>query len=382
VARRAIAPVASFAAMGLLWGSWAALVPEVKADLDAPDGPFGLALLSVGAGSLPAMLLAGHLWGRLGRKLLVVSAAAFGLATLLVLPVDSLPKLALALGALGAASGALDVAMNSEVSELEASSGRRLMYGAHAVFSLGVLIGSVGTGIVREGGGDRSVILPLVAGVFFAIAVLGWWSPGPQLKLAEPHDSRPRRWPAWIVALGALCAGSFLIEDALQSWSALHLERTLGASPILCGAGPGVFGGSMFLGRSAGQLIGRWLTERMLVVGGGLGTAVGAALAALAPTPAVALMGFAIAGTSISLVAPALFARAGRLAGDRGRGAAISTLTTIGYMGFLVGPGAFGAVAGATSLTGAFLATAGLALLLGAGGYVIVTPARDRARDP
>src|SRR5918996_363896 len=135
--------------MGLFWGAWAALIPDIKRVVDAPDGPFGLALLAVGAGALPAMLIAGRLWTRLGRSLLVIAVVAFGMSSLLPLGVTTLLSLALVLLALGASSGALDVAMNSEISEIEARTGRRLMFGAHALFSLGVLVASFSTGLLR-----------------------------------------------------------------------------------------------------------------------------------------------------------------------------------------------------------------------------------------
>jgi MFS family permease len=381
VLRAALAPAGSFLAMGLFWGAWAALIPEIKEVVDAPDGPFGLALLAVGAGSLPAMLIAGRVWTRLGRSLLVIAVVAFGISSLLPLGVTTLLSLALILLALGASSGVLDVAMNSEISEIEARTGRRLMYAAHALFSLGVLVASFSTGLLRDAGGDRSVALPPVAACFGLVALVGILTRGPghgAEHAAAPGVSAPstRRW---ILALGIICAGAFMIEDALQSWSALHIERTLGGSPALGGAGPGVFAVAMFVGRSSGQVLGRWVSERRLVIGGSIATSLGAGIVALAPEPAFALLGLAAGGGGVSIIAPALFARAGRLAGPQGRGAAISTLTTIGYMGFLVGPGVFGAIAGGTSLPLAFLAVSIAAVGLATAGFVAV---RGRTREP
>ena len=373
-ARAATAPLASFAAMGVFWGAWAALLPEVKASIGAADGPFGLALLAVGAGSLPTMLAAGRLWSRLGHLLLVVALAGFAASALLLLFASSLPVLALGLLAIGAASGALDVAMNADVAELEAEAERPLMFGAHALFSLAVLVASVSTGFAREEGLDRFVVLPIIAAALVAVAFLAL-ATGGRRPVARAAGTRIRGFgPGWILALGALCSVAYLIEDAIQSWSALHLERTLAATPAVGGAGPGVFAGSMFLGRAFGQVVRARASDRALVASGGVGTAVGLSIAAVAATPLVALAGFALAGGSVSLVAPALLARAGRLAGETDRGSAISTLTTVGYLGFLVGPGVFGGVAGATTLPVAFLATGFLALLLACAGLVVMRP--------
>jgi hypothetical protein len=56
----------AFAAFGSFWGVWGASVPRVQHQAGIGDGQLGLALLFVGAGALPAMLLAGRAldqWG-------------------------------------------------------------------------------------------------------------------------------------------------------------------------------------------------------------------------------------------------------------------------------------------------------------------------------
>jgi hypothetical protein len=50
----------AFAAFGAFWGVWGASVPRVQDQAGVSDGELGLALLFVGAGALPAMLLVGR----------------------------------------------------------------------------------------------------------------------------------------------------------------------------------------------------------------------------------------------------------------------------------------------------------------------------------
>ena len=71
-------------------------------------------------------------------------------------------------------------------------------------------------------------------------------------------------------------------------------------------------------------------------------------------------------------MAPALFARAGRLASPAGRAAAIARVTTIGYTGFIVGPALVGLIAEATTLSIAIFVLALLALLVAAGGWAVM----------
>ncbi|HUR17263.1 MAG TPA: MFS transporter, partial [Candidatus Limnocylindrales bacterium] len=159
----------------------------------------------------------------------------------------------------------------------------------------------------------------------------------------------------------------------IQNWSALHLERGLGASPALGGAAPGVFAAFMFIGRAMGHPLGSRVTERALLSGGAVVAAVGAAILAAAPSVLIALVGLAFSGAGISMVAPALFARAGRLAGPGGRGAAIARVTSLGYSGFIFGPAVVGLIAQATDLRTALATLAVMALLVGIAGWLVMT---------
>ncbi len=94
----------------------------------------------------------------------------------------------------------------------------------------------------------------------------------------------------------------------------------------------------MAVGRFFGQAT--RLGDRTLLAGGAALAAAGCVVAATAPIAAVALVGFALAGAGISLNAPIVFGAGGR------RGAsAVATVTTLGYVGLLIGPPLVGGVA-------------------------------------
>ena len=378
--RSATGPIACFAALGIYWGAWAALIPDLKEQAGASDFELGFAMLVSGAGAIGAMLIVGRLWGRLGWNLLPVTAVLFGLATLGPALANSPLALTVALALVGAGSGALDVAMNSAVSDVEASEDARLMYGAHALFSLGVLVASFVTGFARELGGQP---VPILGVVSLAIILVGLANVPSARRHASTAQAAARvaaaripvTLPRALFSLAILCAVGYLIEDAAQNWSALHLERNLGASPAIGGAAPGIFAGAMFVGRSMGQRIGRRYTERQMVSGGAALAAVGLTLLTVAPAPPAALAGLALAGAGIAVVAPALYGRAGRSVGDAQRGAAIARLTVFGYTGFVVGPALIGFLAQGFGLRFGLAVLAILAVGLAvAGAYLLRGP--------
>ena len=361
MSRERFGPLLAFAVFGLFWGSWDALLPAIKHATQVDDGQLGLALLAVGVGALPLMLVVGPLADRRGRP--TVADALVLLAVVAALPglAGSLTTLALSLLALGAVSGALDVVINARVSALE-QAGPRLMSLAHAMFSLGLLCGSVATGLARHGGADRRAILGSVAALLAAAA---WLNRGvgaaPRAGVALRVLARPG-----LLVLGALCALAFVIEGGVEQWSAIHLEETLGASAAVGGLGPGVLAGAMVVGRLGGQASAHRFTATQLMVGAGAVAAAGIGLAAAAPVAIVALAGFGITGLGVSLAAPTFFGLAPRVAPES-PSTAVSSVTAISYLGFLASPPAVGAIASAAGLRVGLLVLVGAGLALAGG---------------
>lgn len=345
--RGAIGLLAAFGAFGAFWGGWAALLPAIKAAVGGSDSQMGLAFLGTGIGALPAMIATGPIYDRWGERTLIPALTLFGLFTLLVGFATSVAWLFAALLLVGALSGVVDVCINAAVVGWESMTDRRLMNLAHAAFSGSFLVASVTVGIARRAGADPTPVLLCLAGLMCFAAML---NRRPQLAPAPGSVSRSLRFDGVFLMLGALCALAFMIEGGVESWSALHLERTLGADPALGGLGPALFAAAMLAGRMLTHLIGARLSDaRVLAVGGMLGT-VGLIVTATAPSVGVALAGLFCAGAGTAVAAPTLFGVSGRVAPGSLRGSALSTVTTVAYLGFLIGPPVVGWVSGATSL--------------------------------
>src|SRR5213083_2984532 len=66
-----IGVAAVFFAHGVLFSSWAAHIPHVKARLGVDNGTLGIALLGAPAGSVSAIVLAAYLVPRVGSRRVV-----------------------------------------------------------------------------------------------------------------------------------------------------------------------------------------------------------------------------------------------------------------------------------------------------------------------
>ncbi len=349
-----------YAVFGLFWGSWAACLPAIQRATGASEAQLGLALLCVAVAALPAMLVAGRLADVFGARLVPIFLVFFGGVEWLPGLARSVAMLILFLAFVGIATGLLEIAINAHAARLEALHGIRIMDGLHAAFSSGVLVGGIGSGLLRRAGAHPAWILAAV-GVLTALTAVANLGPYPPLA---PRQLRARLARPLLI-VGLVLALAFLVENGLETWSALFLERTLNANPAVSGLGPGLFAGAMVTGRVLAQKV-EWPSVAGRMLFAGVAAAAGLAVAATAHHAAVALAGFVIAGGGLALSAPTLFGVAGRVGGEGGRGAALSTVAILGYLGFVAGPALIGAVSAASSLRGGFLFLCAVAVILAA----------------
>ena len=366
----------AFAVFGAFWGAWAAVLPAVRQRAGVDDGQLGLALGAIALSAVPVMPVAGRLVDRLGaRRVLPSSLFAFAVVLPLAALARSLPALVGALVLLGLATGALDVAANTATAAWERVEHGRLMSVGHGAFSVGVLVGSGSAGLAREAGAAPLPALGTVSVLVLLVAVTQ-----PDYRRADGEvtpAARSSRLPGLLLGVGALTAGAFLAEDAVQSWSALHLERGLGASPAVSGLGPALFAGAMAVGRLAGGLL-RW-RDSTTVAACGSALAAGVLVVALAPSAPVALVGLVLAGAGTSVLAPVLYSAVGSRAAPGRQGADLAAVSALGYAGFVAGPPLVGVISAASSLPTALgcLAAVGAAIAVG-GPFLLRRPGAGR----
>ncbi len=218
----------AFAVFGAFWGGWAVLLPEIKEAVNASDSVFGLALLGVGVGALPAMLMMGPIYDRYGQRTVPPLLVLFAMTTMIPGFVDSVPLLFGSLIFLGAMSGMLDIAVNAASTDWEATTERRLMNLAHAVFSGFFLVASVSVGLARRADVGHLLILICLAGI---VTLAAPFNRAPRAEARPARERLKLRFEPWFLLLGGLCGLGFVLEGGLEAWSAVHLERTLGAGP-------------------------------------------------------------------------------------------------------------------------------------------------------
>ena len=163
---------------------------------------------------------------------------------------------------------------------------------------------------------------------------------------------------------------SMVPEGAVLDWAAIYLGKELGAGPFAAGLGFALFSGAMAVMRFMGDgLRNRFGAVTTLRLSGLIGAA-GLMIAAVAPVAPLAMVGFVLCGLGVANMVPIMFSAAGNYPGFAA-GAAISTVTMVGYAGILIAPSSIGFLAEHAGFRPTY---AGLAVLL-----LVVTAMAGRA---
>lgn len=374
------APVfVGFAVFGAFWGTWGASIPALRDQAGVTDGQLGAALLCIGAGALPAMLVSGRLVDRFGTRVTAVMLAALGISGVVVAATaHNLGFLVSGLLLLGATSGASDVAINAAAGAAQVASSRPVLARAHSLFSACVVVSSLTVGLLHHLGAPTVLaFIVLAVAATVAAVLLVRSAPRPVVASVRAPSTPSRAVKTPLLIIGTLGALAFAVENAHQSWSAVFFTDVLQVSPGIAAAGPAVFAGVV--------AVTRLLTANLairhpvrLVVAGAATAAAGTATLGSAATLELGILGLAVAAAGTAVLFPTLLAVATADIPDAGRGAATSLVTTVAYLGFLAGPVYVGAWAGTAGLPAAMLSLAGLALLLTFAAYPVLAAAHRR----
>ena len=354
------APLVAFGVMGVMWGSVAADLPDLKAMLEVDEARLGLLLFPTPVAAVTAMFLAPYFARVAGRRALFAATIVMTLTLALPGQVTAVWAFPLALMACGAATGLTDVLMNARVSAIEAARGQSLMNLCYSAYSFGYAGGAVGTGVLRAAGWPPSQLLAASAGLATLVGLLTFEKDGAITGLDRPRDKRAANL-GWVPIIGgATVFIAFLTENVAENWSALFIEQTLGGSPAQGAMGPAVMALTMGVARLFGQgFANRIAPVRLLMLASVIGAS-GLVLASSAQGPGMAYLGFIVAGIGTSVISPTAFSMVGALSRPEARARAIARATMVGYLGYFIGPPSFGILAGALGLRGTFVVAAGL----------------------
>jgi MFS family permease len=356
-----------FFGAGFAFASWASRIPQVRDGLHLSPGSLGLLLLSIAAGSLVALPLAGTVVARLGaaRTITVMAiVSGIGLAITAVGYRVGVAPVVVGLFLLGVGNGTWDVAMNVEGTFVEQRLGYAILPRFHAGFSVGTVAGALlGAAMVLAG---ISVTVHLLA-VAIVIGIGGPWAVRGFLTVTAPahpdHKASGHPLQAWMeprtLVLGLFVFCMAFIEGTGNDWLGVAVIDGYDASPAVGSLTLGLFLAAMTTGRWFGPALldrfGRVLSVRTCAVV----ACAGALIVVFGGSLAVAMAGAVLWGLGSALGFPVGMSAAA----DDSQFAAgrVGVVTSIGYVAFLAGPPFVGLLGNAFGTLHSLIAVAGLA---------------------
>jgi MFS family permease len=338
---------------GIGISAWAITVPFAKIRFGLGDGTLGLILMASGTGGVLAMPFTGPLIAKYGSRTVLLGAGLVFCTTLPLLSLAPSPLLlTILLFIFGAAFGAIDVGMNAQAVVIEARSGRFLMSGFHALYSIGGLSIALFTSLLLRVGLSNVTCALIFDAVAFAILT--------QIPHLLPReDDLPADGPAFAlpnratVLIGLCCFVCFLTEGAVTDWSTIFLRFARDTGIANATLGYAGFSVTMALSRLTGDHIATRIGKPALMRSGAVIAAAGMGLVVLVPYAPLDIAGFAMVGIGTGNVAPLMFGAASRVPGMPAN-LSVPAVVSLGYIGFLAGPVLIGLVAHASSLPVSF----------------------------
>ncbi len=370
-----LAVSAVFFAYGLTFASWASRIPTIQQHLGISDGILGLVLFSLPAGLFLCLPFSGWIINHFGSKKVVVTTGLIYTGLLLLIGLSqTLTQLVVVLFAFGFFSSLLNIAVNTQAAGVEQAYHKPIMASFHGMWSLagftGAAIGTLMMGYGIEPAYHFILIFILMLFIIFFSTTnmiekdAGQSSDG--LKFVMPDKP--------LLKLGIIAFCSLVCEGTMFDWSGVYFLKVVKAEPAWVGAGYTAY----MIAMASGRFVADWVThkigvQRVLQLSGAL-TVIGLMISVMFPYQVPAVIGFLLVGIGVSSVVPLAYSAASKST-TMPASQALSTVTTIGFFGLLIGPPLIGLISGASDLKTAFT------FLIVMGGLVFVLSSIGRFQN-
>lgn len=339
---------------GLAFASWASRIPVIKAQLQLTDAQLGTILLALPIGQLLTMPISGKLVGKYGsHRTLPVAAFLY----LFVLCGIAFASNAWQLGAVlllfGIIGNVCNISVNTQGVLAEGLYKKSIMSSFHGAWSIagftGALIGLATHNFNLSTQTHFYIVMALmIINIFLNRSYLV--QEVSNLSKKKSFSFKPDRL---LISLGVIGFCSMATEGAMFDWSGVYFHDVVKAPEQWITLGYASFMIMMATGRFVGDaIISRIGRKRTLQISGIL-MFVGMMSAVAFPHLILCTLAFMLVGLGVACNIPSVYSVAGTHK-TISSGVALAMVSSVSYLGFLMGPPLIGYIAEAFSLRYSF----------------------------
>lgn len=350
-----IAVSAFFFCQGLSFASWASRIPDIKTSLGLTDAVLGTTLLLLPAGQLTAMPFSGRLVTHFGsKKVLRICAILYAICLTNLGLATQAWHLALGLFLFGVCGNMCNISVNTQAIRAEKLYARPIMTSFHGVWSTAGFTGAaIGLFMMSQHISPYLHFWIIAVLIFITILVCQKYLQWGRSSVAVEKRSFFSKPDGVLVQLGIIGFVSMASEGAMFDWSGVYFQDVVHAPKSFIALGYLCFMIAMASGRFVGdKLIAQYGRKKMLRVSGVL-ISTGLFISVIFPHIVTATIGFLVVGFGVSSIVPMVYSAAGKQT-KIPAGIALASVSSISFLGFLIGPPLIGYIAELLSLRYSF----------------------------
>lgn len=354
-------------AMGLCFATWASRIPHIKAALGLSDGQLGTILFALPVGQLTMMYFSGKLVTRFGsHRVLPFSILMYAFSLTNLGLATNAWQLALGLYAFGIFGNLTNISVNTQGVYTEGLFKRTIMSSFHGMWSLAGFTGAlVGLGMLALDLGTYSHFL-IVAFVAFLLIAFNFKFLIKAKETIRAEKKKGFQKPdKTLVLLGVIGFCSMASEGIMFDWSGVFFKDIVKVPGALVILGYTSFMIMMASGRFFGDVLINKVGRKRVMQISGIMISTGFFTAVIFPYLIPSTLAFMLIGLGVSTVVPTLYSIAGKHP-TIPTGEALTAVSSVSFLGFLMGPPVIGYIAELSSLrfSFAFIGIFGFAIAL------------------
>ncbi len=335
---------------GFGYATWASRIPTIKQQLHLNDAQLGTVLFALPVGLMLTMPITSKLLMHYSSRIIMLIGSLVLTVVLIMIGItNNIWQLIIILFCFGSARNLLTLSINTQGVAVQNLYIKSIMATFHGIWSMAGFAGAA-FGLLMVYFNINPFWHFLLVGVvltiitFLTINQTYYQQPLPDNR--KPVFSLPDKY---LIKYSFICFACMACENTMYDWSALYFQKVVNPDKTMATAAFVIYLIAMTSGRFFGDKLVSKVGIKPVLRFSGLFIFSGLMLSVLLPYVFPVIVGFIMVGLGVSCIVPMVFSLAGK-SDKMNSSSALASISTIGYLGFVLIPPFVGYISQLVSL--------------------------------